>query len=488
MEIRVFTRILMIAALSVVTGCSGGGGGGGIDGGGGGTVTNPGGGIDRSGNSVGTIDGFGSVIVNGVEWKTDGSTVFTVEDDDSNSQDDLDVGDVVVIRGTIDDSTGAATATSVEADDLIEGPISTINASAATLVVLGQTVRTDLNTIYDDSLGGSNFGALTVNERVEVHGFVQADGSVLATRIEASAPTEDFEVTGIVANLTATTFDINGITIDFSGAVLDDFDGKPIEAGDPVEVKGAPPLSPAGELVATRVEFKGAGPFGDAADEDFEVQGLITAIGSTSIAVGGLTIQTGGLDLSGLAINMKVEVEGNIDVNGILQATSIEVRASTNLRVTATVDAGSVDTVAGTFETLGITIVTDELTTQFEDKSDPDVPSFGIDDLMDGDYVEVRGSVDSSSSTIILASRVEREDFDVRIDLRGFVQAESGTTLTVLGVSITTDGGTQYRNANDAPISETEFFAQVDIDTLVDAQGVATGATTILAEQLELED
>jgi hypothetical protein len=96
--------------------------------------------------------------------------------------------------------------------------------------------------------------------------------------------------------------------------------------------------------------------------------------------------------------------------------------------------------------------------------------------------------VDSSSSTIILASRVEREDFDVRIDLRGFVQAESGTTLTVLGVSITTDGGTQYRNANDAPISETEFFAQVDIDTLVDAQGVATGATTILAEQLELED
>ena len=217
------------------------------------------------------------------------------------------------------------------------------------------------------------------------------------------------------------------------------------------------------------------------------MQGLITAIGSTSIAVGGLTIQTGGLDLSGLAINMKVEVEGNIDVNGILQATSIEVRASTNLRVTATVDAGSVDTVAGTFETLGITIVTDELT-QFEDKSDLDAPAFGIDDLMDGDYVEVRGSIDSSSSTFILASRVEREDFDVRIDLRGFVQAESGTTLTVLGVTITTDGDTQYRNTSDAPISETEFFDQVDIDTLVDAQGVATGATTILVEQLELED
>ena len=201
-----------------------------------------------------------------------------------------------------------------------------------------------------------------------------------------------------------------------------------------------------------------------------------------------MTIQTGALDLSGLALNMKVEVEGNIDVTGILQATSIEVRASTNLRVTATVDAGSIDAVAGTFETLGITIVTDELTTQFEDKSDLDAPAFGIDDLMDGDYVEVRGSVDSSSSTFILASRVEREDLDTRIDLRGFVQAESGTTLTVLGVTITTDGGTQYRNANDAPISASQFFAQVDIDTLVDAQGVATGATTILAEELEFED
>lgn len=51
-----------------------------------------------------------------------------------------------------------------------------------------------------------------------------------------------------------------------------------------------------------------------------------------------------------------------------------------------------------------------------------------------------------------------------------------------------TGSATQYRDANDAPISADEFFAAVDIDTLVDAQGVATGATTILAEELELED
>jgi len=482
MDIKAFTIVSLAVALLNATGC--GDGSGGIGGGSG--TSNPSG-IDRSGNSVGAIDAFGSVIVNGVEWETGSSTVFTVEDDDSRSQDDLAVGDIVVIKGTIDGGTGIATATSVEADDLIEGPIGMIDTTNETFVVLGTTVRTDLDTIYDDSLGGSSFAALTLNASVEVHGFIRADGSVLATRIEASAPTEEFEVTGIVANLTETTFDINDLSVDFSSADFDDFDGKPIEEGDPVEVKGSSTLGPLGELVATKVEFKGAGPFGNAADEDFEIEGLVTAIGSNSIAVGGLTIQTGGLDLSGLVINMKVEVEGNIDVDGVLQARSIEIRATTNLRVTANVDAGSIDPVAGSFEMLGITILTDQRT-QLEDKSDLDTPAFGVDDLADGDYLEVRGSVASSSSTVILASRVEREDPDVRIDLRGFVQAEDGMTITVLGVTIMTGSATQYRDANDAPISADEFFAAVDIDTLVDAQGVATGATTILAEELELED
>ncbi len=49
--------------MAVVVACGGGGGGGSFAG------------IDRLGVTTGTINGFGSIIVNGVEYETDGTDV-----------------------------------------------------------------------------------------------------------------------------------------------------------------------------------------------------------------------------------------------------------------------------------------------------------------------------------------------------------------------------------------------------------------------------
>src|SRR5512143_1087467 len=66
-------------------------------------------GIDRTGSpaiaAYGTVSAFGSVVVNGVHYNTSGTT-FTI-DGDAGAQSDLAIGDVVLVKGTLD--TGGAT-------------------------------------------------------------------------------------------------------------------------------------------------------------------------------------------------------------------------------------------------------------------------------------------------------------------------------------------------------------------------------------------
>jgi hypothetical protein len=123
---RIIVAFLATAILSTA-GC-GGGGGGSSDAGGvtpPPTTPPPTGGITGSGIAVGPITGFGSVIVNGVTYDTS-STTFT-KDGQSATQDDFSVGQVVLVKGSIDDDGTNATADTVEFDDVVEGPVSSVD-------------------------------------------------------------------------------------------------------------------------------------------------------------------------------------------------------------------------------------------------------------------------------------------------------------------------------------------------------------------------
>ena len=61
-------------------------------------------------------------------------------------------------------------------------------------------------------------------------------------------------------------------------------------------------------------------------------------------------------------------------------------------------------------------------------------------------------------------------------------------TLTILGVTVETNGSTEYRDVNDQPMLPDDFWAAVAEGTLVDAKGTETGLTTLVAEELELEN
>jgi hypothetical protein len=509
---------ILIATIMGLGACGGGGGGGG-----GGAVQpssappdgGPVGAITRTGAAVavGPVSGFGSVIVNGIRYDTSAAE-FTV-DGQLATQADLKVGDMVIVKGTIDDDNTNAVAESVEFDDNVEGPVSLVDTDAVPsfMVVLGQTVTFD-GVIFDDNCPADPNDLLTI-VAVEVSGQTMGDGTIVASRIECKNVLGEAEITGTVtaAPPGGTTFEIGALTVDFSGVLmLEDFPGgRAVEAGDLVEAKGSvgsPTL-----LNATTVEFKGDRLLGDDGDH-IEVEGFITSFSSPANfevsnetrvncdTSAGCTVTTQGEPGGTLGLDLKVEVEGEY-VENVLVATSVDIRLGNAVRVTALVDA--VNPPTGDAESvvlLGITFNVDVLQTRFEDKSGQANEAMAITDINAGDYVAVRGQEDGTGN--LFAVIVELEEiadagtvFDTII--QGFVQedpaAQAFPPLSILDVIVESNSATTFQDEFDNPIPvASDFFNMVQAGSLIKVKGTQVSVTsgtpdvvTLTAEEIQIE-
>jgi len=484
--------LLAATTALLIAGCGGGGSYGGTN-----PPTNPPptGGITRTGVAfaAGPITGFGSVIVNGVEYETN-SADFSREGQ-SSSQAEFQVGETVLIKGTINDDNTGAVATTVVFEDSVEGPATGLDDVNRTFVVLGQTVQILPGTVIDNNCTGG-FAGLATFPQVEVSGAPDGTGVIQATRIECKTvaqigPNDLWELNGTVSNLNpggAMTFEINGFVVDYSTATPSNFPGGVISAGDPVEAKGNS-LNGSGQLQATQVEYKGARLAGNEGDH-IEIEGFITGITPPDrFVVNGVTVLASsrttflGGDFSTLNVNLKVEVEGEYDADRLLDATKVEIKDSTNVRVTGLLDAVS----ETTLRVLGITINVNDVRTRFDDQSaanaDPLFP-----DLNRGDYVEVRGQELPAGQ--ITAMEVRRDDLRDRTELRGFVEVggKDGTnrTLRMLGVLVRSSGTTLYFDSrganNDVPMNPDDFWLAVGEGSLVNAREDNQAPTLDLAE------
>lgn len=503
METKFLKCMLTILMVAAIIGCSGGGSGSGS----GGTQI---GGIERLGVSAGTVIGFGSIFVNGVEFETDTAEFDIDEDTIGSSQDDLEVGDNVIV--TFDPAVAGNIAQTVFSDEAVEGPIDSIDLVAGSLVVAGQTVLTDAATSFDNNIPGASLGGLNPGDFVEVSGLFDSAGAIRATRIELKPPIPgDVEVHGQVEALDSIsmTFMINALVVDFGAVpaiIDDDFLGMTFGNGDFVEVKGMN-FDAGGALLATKIEPDGPGLAAagidlDAFDEiEAELEGFITRFVSATdfdvatfpVTTTATTVFEGGT-AADLGLNVKVEVEGDV-IDGILVADKVDIRRSNNLRVVALVDQVDPDDPmnpqTGTLVVLGVTVRVDTLT-RVEDKSDADVPMFNLGDVNVNDYVEVRGGADPSGGADIVASLLERDDLPngpgEDTELRGFVDTVGVTSFTIAGVTIETDGGTEFFDASDKPISAAAFFGALQAGDLVDADGFESSQMTLMAEEVELEN
>ena len=437
--------------------------------------------------SSGAVTGFGSVFVNGVRFETSSAT-FTINGK-PGTQADLRVGHVVTVHGHRDGA-GHSTADRIDFDDLVKGPIDGVDAAAGTLVVMGQTVLTDADTSFDDNISGASLAGLNPGDIVEVSGMRRADGDIQATRIEAKPAGTVFEVTGIASavDTAAHKLNVNALVVDYSAATVRDFPSGQPANGDLVEAKGSS-VNAAGELVASSIERKRDADDAGAGMQ-VEIEGLITRfVSATDFDVAGKPVTTNSStrfengSAADLALNAKVEAEGQIDANGALVATKVQFKRQGTARIEARVDA--VDVAANKLVVLGID-VTVNANTRVEDQSDQHVPMFNLGSIVAGDFVEVRGAELPAESNDVVASRLERRRPEEEVRLRGVVDTVSAPSLTILGVTIQTNARTDFENSSEGSMSADEFFTDA-VGRIVEAKGTVSGGV-FTAREVEFEN
>lgn len=418
--LKISTVSLAIAAIIGLTACGGG------DGGSDSTTSSP----VTSGSTIttGVITGFGSVFVDGVEFETDESS-FSLDDGDDGleNEDGLAVGMVVTVTGTVNADGKTGSAEHIEFDDELEGIVNANNVAAdgtGSMTVMGQTVFIKTTTIFESDVAGiDSVDKVAAGNVVEVSGFSSGDGSVYATRIEvklAQHAGEEIEVKGIVSKLAASTFDIGGLTVDFSSAQFDDSlpDGT-LRDGQYVEVKSTAGFNLVGVLIASEIELQDDGDMdmeGDDGDE-VELNGFVTAVKSdTAFEIGGRTviitkatsIEHG--NASDITVGVYLEVEGQLNAESELLADEIELAIEDEIEMQGTLEA--VNDPPGSVTLLGETIHVNA-STLLIDKQDEEglMPEhfFGLDDLNSGDYVEIDAYLEPDSGKLI-AVKLERDD------------------------------------------------------------------------------
>ena len=465
MELRTLQRWGATALMLLVTACGGGGGGDT-------TATNGDGGIGGTGVVFGGITGFGSVIVNGVEYET-GNTRFRL-DDQSVTQDQLRVGMVIRLDGSIRDRQ----AVQITVDESIKGQVEQV-LDANRMVVMGQTVQIDGQTQFEDGV------VPVAGDNVHVHGLIVADGTIAAGYIERKAAlgTPPFAVKGFVKNhdVAAQTFVIGTLTVQYAGAVVNDMPSGSWN-GQVVEVKGSAcsgnPVC--GSLTATQVEPNG--PRLEAI-EAAEFEGFITSTDATGFTLGAqrvvvtpATVFENGV-AADLIVGAKLEAEGSIS-GGVLTARKISFRDNIRLEGdVATLGAGGL-TLAGL---PGITVQVTALTRLDGTSSLAGVAA--------PNHLRIRGKAGPGNTVIATELEVRSTSGDPRVILRGPVSAAANPSLTILGVVVDTStvSDNEFKSEGEVPIGRAAFFGALKIGRVVQARGDLSGSA-VQWEQMEFED
>jgi len=273
---------------------------------------------------IGSVDGFGSIIVNDTRWDIDNANVILVD------ATELKLGMTVRVAGTISADLSRGTATSVVSAAELRGPVTAANSTGTSFEVMGIRVNTDGTTIYE-GLGAGN--RVSNGAVVQIYGLPSADGQLQATRIERRAGNAASPiVTGAVRqlNTAARTFRLGALAVSYAGAGFSGaLSASGLANGQLVRVR-ATQAPASGVLVAgsvqswyelgalaegTRLSLSGL-VTDFASQADFRVQGVRVSGAQTNVS-GGPT--------RSLVNGVRVEVSGVVS-NGILVLNKLRLR------------------------------------------------------------------------------------------------------------------------------------------------------------------
>ncbi|MFV1873188.1 MAG: DUF5666 domain-containing protein [Oleiphilus sp.] len=426
-------------------------------------------GIDGSGSPAyasGPITGFGSVLVNGHRFIVGNDTTVTL-DGASGLQTQLKVGQYVTISSSTVDEDGNPIADIVRSDTLIEGPITNINLTTKTVTVLNQQIRINDNTIFDDDMVDQSLSGLALGDVIEVTGAQNNSGTVLATRIELDDENDESKLVGAISGLDqdAQQFTLNGFTVSYFGAELDDIPNNTLSDGDVVKVKG----TINGDILeATEVEgfddvFEGVDD-----DDEIEIKGPVTRFVSTDdFDVNGIRVRVNSETeyddgtVDDIQLDAQMEVEGYWE-NGVLVAEELSFEQEENAAISGVIEglaATNASLNEGSITVLGVVLTSNSLTS-YEDESEVEVFDFGFDDLSLGNYVEIEGYFNDSNQFIV--TELEREEVSDEVEIEGPLGAKNlPESITLLGKMIDTS------NIDTSELTDVPLGTQISVEGML---------------------
>src|SRR5262249_37558378 len=191
----------------------------------------------------------------------------------------------VEVKGTRQ-TNGTVLASRIEFEDQVNNQVElegTISAgSCGSFTLNGVTVTTNSATVFEHGACAD----IRPGRRVEVKGTRQANGTVLASRIEFEDQVNNqVELEGTISAGSCGSFTLNGVTVTTNSAtVFEDGACADIRPGRRVEVKGTRQAN--GTVLASRVEFE------DEVNNQVELEGTLSAGSFGGVTLDGMTVPT----------------------------------------------------------------------------------------------------------------------------------------------------------------------------------------------------
>ncbi len=275
--------------------------------------------------AYGKITGLGGITVNDVRYQTGLATVTI--NGEPGLMSDLRQGQVVTVRGRINDDGLTGTANNVRFDANVVGPVDGIDADNRQLIVMGQVVTTDGDTRFGTGIDPSTYAGLSVGDNAQVSGYADASGAIRATRVDPAPTDVQLQVIGTVADLDLANFlfRINRLTVDYGNAALIDLPAGAPENTMDVEIFGT--------IAAGRFEVErliAAPALTGSTGLRVQAAGVITRFNSTAdfevdhitVTANAGTVYQGGTS-GDLALNAELVIDGNLTSNGRVTADRI---------------------------------------------------------------------------------------------------------------------------------------------------------------------
>jgi hypothetical protein len=477
-----FLTFLVYLNLTLLLACSGGTGGTGSGGGGGGgtgnnvvvgTITD----VSTSSSAAtatgvqtvaaATASSGNTVTINGIQFDVSSSTITL--DGVNGTEADLRAGMVATIKGSVDANGTTGIADSLSVKEVVIGQVTFKDATNNYITVLGQTIQASATTQWNNV---ANISGLNVNDIVEVSGYAKNNNVIAATRVEKLTGNEtEFKATGTIANVTATTFDLGSLTVDYSNAVLSNIPNGTPTTGMFVEVKFQLINN---QLNATHVSSETL----EVSDADsIELQGFVTStsgmpvtsfsVNNQQVQIDANTLFSGG-STADIIAGVQVDVTGPL-ANGVLTADQISFEDS--VKITAVVDTVSANSF--TLIGFGALSISSDASTEFDDTIS------SIVDLATGNTVTVHGNLATAGEVTATQITLESDTPSADVSLQGPVDAIASDSVTIIGINIDTQlfADADFMVEGTTNNSRVYFFSLVTTGTVITAQGTLTGNT-----------